>query len=124
MDGQADEPQPSREEAGQALARLWDSGKATVVQMKPKCCWVPQLDGDGDGGEGFMSQDGRNLDEEALCSDDDDDDAEIETENRILTCFDKVDRVKSRYKCKFKSGMVHMDHRDFFYSECKAEFEF
>ena len=68
--------------------------------------------------------DGRNLDAEELGSDDDDDDQEPETENRILTAFDKVDRVKSRYKCKFKNGVVHIDNRDFLFSECKAEFEF
>ena len=111
------------------MARLWDSGRAEVVASRET---LLQLDGPGtepppteeQGGAGSFMVDGRNLDAEELGTDDDDDDQEPETENRILTAWDKVDRVKSRYKCKFKNGVVHIDNRDFLFSECKAEFEF
>ena len=107
-----------------ALNRLWDSGRA-IVGMEPrggKCCWVPQLDGDAD--EGGIAEVNRHLDEEELGSEDDDiEEAPDHGNNEILTQFDKVDRTKNRYKCKFKHGMVHIK-QDYMYSECKAEFEF
>jgi len=73
---------------------------------------------------GSRTATGRNLDDEDLGSDDDDDDGEPDTNNLILTQFEKVDRVKNKYKCKFKYGVVHINGRNFCFNECKCEFEF
>jgi len=82
-----------------------------------------QVDGE-DGEVGVFTADGRNLDDEELGSDDDDDDEPPDTDNMVLTQFEKVDRVKQKYKCKFKYGMVQVNGREFCFQECKAEFDF
>jgi len=100
---------------------------------------IPQVDGDIEpidinfigGGEvdqapqtGSITAEGRDLEDENLGSEDDDDDGEPDTDDVVLCQFEKVDRVKTKYKCKFKYGIVEINGKEHAFSECKADFEF
>ncbi|KAF8893451.1 transcription factor IIA, alpha/beta subunit [Infundibulicybe gibba] len=71
-------------------------------------------------------------DEEAINSDLDDSDTEGEDgdeegaagETDIVFCtYDKVARVKNKWKCILKDGMIHVNGRDYLFAKCTGEFE-
>lgn len=71
-------------------------------------------------------------DDEAINSDLDDSDTEEEDENDeggsgdtdIVFCtYDKVARVKTKWKCILKDGIVHVNGKDYLFSKCTGEFE-
>jgi transcription initiation factor TFIIA large subunit len=71
-------------------------------------------------------------DPEAINSDLDDSDTEGEEEaeegaggeNDIVFCtYDKVARVKNKWKCILKDGMIHINGRDYLFAKCTGEFE-
>ncbi|KAJ7594472.1 transcription factor IIA alpha/beta subunit [Mycena floridula] len=71
-------------------------------------------------------------DEEAINSDLDDSESENEEENEdgaagesdIVFCtYDKVARVKNKWKCVLKDGMIHVNGRDYLFQKCTGEFE-
>ncbi|KAH7889091.1 transcription factor IIA alpha beta subunit [Phlebopus sp. FC_14] len=76
-----------------------------------------------------MSQPG---DSEAINSDLDDSDTEGEEEAEeggqgdtdIVFCtYDKVGRVKNKWKCILKDGMIHINGKDYLFAKCTGEFE-
>ncbi|KAJ7018820.1 transcription factor IIA alpha/beta subunit [Mycena alexandri] len=70
-------------------------------------------------------------DEEAINSDLDDSDTENEEdpedaapETDIVFCtYDKVARVKNKWKCVLKDGMIHTGGKDYLFQRCTGEFE-
>lgn len=74
-------------------------------------------------------------DDEEINSDLDDSDSDIEqngeeqatsgaTDGDIVFCtYDKVQRVKNKWKCVLKDGVIHMNGRDYLFSKCTGEFE-
>jgi transcription initiation factor TFIIA large subunit len=71
-------------------------------------------------------------DSEAINSDLDDSDTEGEEdaeegtvgETDIVFCtYDKVARVKNKWKCTLKDGMIHINGRDYLFAKCTGEFE-
>ncbi|XP_006460728.1 hypothetical protein AGABI2DRAFT_192339 [Agaricus bisporus var. bisporus H97] len=71
-------------------------------------------------------------DEEAINSDLDDSDTENEAEAEeggtgdtdIVFCtYDKVARVKNKWKCILKDGMIHVNGKDYLFAKCTGEFE-
>jgi len=71
-------------------------------------------------------------DSEAINSDLDDSDTGDEEEaddgaageTDIVFCtYDKVARVKNKWKCTLKDGMIHVNGRDYLFSKCTGEFE-
>ncbi|KAJ7066871.1 transcription factor IIA alpha/beta subunit [Mycena belliarum] len=72
-------------------------------------------------------------DPEAINSDLDDSDTETEDEaaddaggpeTDIVFCtYDKVARVKNKWKCVLKDGMVHSGGKDYLFTRCTGEFE-
>ncbi|KAM6502100.1 transcription factor IIA alpha/beta subunit [Amanita muscaria] len=71
-------------------------------------------------------------DSEAINSDLDDSDTEGEEEAEegtvgetdIVFCtYDKVARVKNKWKCILKDGMIHINGRDYLFAKCTGEFE-
>ncbi|KAF8629830.1 hypothetical protein AX15_003199 [Amanita polypyramis BW_CC] len=71
-------------------------------------------------------------DSEAINSDLDDSDTEGEEdaeegtvgETDIVFCtYDKVARVKNKWKCILKDGMIHINGRDYLFAKCTGEFE-
>lgn len=71
-------------------------------------------------------------DAEAINSDLDDSDTEAEEdaeeggqgETDIVFCtYDKVGRVKNKWKCLLKDGMIHINGKDYLFAKCTGEFE-
>ncbi|KAF5380220.1 hypothetical protein D9757_008243 [Collybiopsis confluens] len=71
-------------------------------------------------------------DSEAINSDLDDSDTADEEEadegavgeTDIVFCtYDKVARVKNKWKCILKDGMIHVNGKDYLFSKCTGEFE-
>ncbi|KAJ6576338.1 transcription factor IIA, alpha/beta subunit-domain-containing protein [Mycena sp. CBHHK59/15] len=71
------------------------------------------------------------VDSEAINSDLDDSDTEDEeledsagANSDIVFCtYDKVARVKSKWKCILKDGMIHANGKDYLFSRCTGEFD-
>ncbi|KAJ7126698.1 transcription factor IIA, alpha/beta subunit, partial [Mycena epipterygia] len=71
------------------------------------------------------------VNDEAINSDLDDSDTENEEdpedaapETDIVFCtYDKVARVKSKWKCVLKDGMIHTNGKDYLFQRCTGEFE-
>ncbi|KAI0268824.1 transcription factor IIA, alpha/beta subunit [Gloeopeniophorella convolvens] len=72
------------------------------------------------------------VDDEAINSDLDDSDSEGEEdpeeggpgESDIVFCtYDKVARVKNKWKCILKDGMIHINGKDYLFAKCTGEFE-
>ncbi|KAF7289916.1 Transcriptional factor IIA alpha/beta subunit [Mycena indigotica] len=72
------------------------------------------------------------VDPEAITSDLDDSDTENEEDkedaNAVVTdvvfcTYDKVARVKNKWKCVLKDGMIHTGGKDFLFARCTGEFE-
>jgi len=73
-----------------------------------------------------------NESEEAINSDLDDSETEGEDEQDevaaqdtdIVFCtYDKVARVKNKWKCTLKDGMIHIKGKDYLFAKCTGEFE-
>jgi len=71
-------------------------------------------------------------DEEAINSDLDDSDSDNDVEGEeggaadtdIVFCtYDKVARVKNKWKCILKDGMIHINGKDYLFAKCTGEFE-
>jgi transcription initiation factor TFIIA large subunit len=78
------------------------------------------------------STSGTSVDSEAINSDLDDSDTGDEEEadegavgeTDIVFCtYDKVARVKNKWKCILKDGMIHVNGKDYLFSKCTGEFE-
>ncbi|KAJ7287856.1 transcription factor IIA alpha/beta subunit [Mycena rebaudengoi] len=71
------------------------------------------------------------IDSEAINSDLDDSDTEDEElednaagNSDIVFCtYDKVARVKSKWKCILKDGMIHANGKDYLFTRCTGEFD-
>lgn len=71
-------------------------------------------------------------DSEEINSDLDDSDTDGEEEDQegalgetdIVFCtYDKVARVKNKWKCVLKDGMIHVNNKDYLFAKCTCEFE-
>ncbi|WVR06570.1 hypothetical protein IAU60_003602 [Kwoniella sp. DSM 27419] len=49
-----------------------------------------------------------------------DNDADIDI---VFCVYDKVQRVKNKWKTVFKDGMIHINGRDYLFAKCNGEFE-
>jgi transcription initiation factor TFIIA large subunit len=77
----------------------------------------------------------KDKDPEAIDSDLDDDDSDADEDDGggitaadgnqdIIFCtYDKVQRVKNKWKCVLKDGMIHVNGKDYLFSKCNGEFE-
>ncbi|KDQ07166.1 hypothetical protein BOTBODRAFT_149315 [Botryobasidium botryosum FD-172 SS1] len=69
---------------------------------------------------------GSDLDDDDSDEDDDVDGAGNSGEGAqdIVFCtYDKVQRVKNKWKCVLKDGMIHINGRDYLFAKCGGEFE-
>ncbi|THU91494.1 transcription factor IIA, alpha/beta subunit [Dendrothele bispora CBS 962.96] len=72
-------------------------------------------------------------DAEAINSDLDDSDIDDEDDEReegtgvdsdIVFCtYEKVTRVKNKWRCTFKDGIIHVNGKDYLFAKCNGEFE-
>ncbi|GBE80483.1 transcription factor IIA, alpha/beta subunit [Sparassis crispa] len=71
------------------------------------------------------------VDDEAINSDLDDSDSDGDDDREdaaavpdIVFCtYDKVARVKNKWKCILKDGMIHVNRKDYLFAKCTCEFE-
>ncbi|TFK25202.1 transcription factor IIA, alpha/beta subunit [Coprinopsis marcescibilis] len=72
------------------------------------------------------------VDSEAINSDLDDSDTDNEEEadeggsadaDIVFCTYDKVARVKNKWKCTLKDGMIHVNGKDYLFAKCGGEFE-
>lgn len=93
---------------------------------------LPQPAGNGGAGASGSGSRDDDEDDEAINSDLDDSDSDNETEDitgagadtDIVFCtYDKVARVKNKWKCILKDGMIHINGKDYLFAKCTGEFE-
>jgi len=127
--------QASREMEGGGLMLPLSQIPNTVVPKKRKASTVdaaqsiPQLDGRGDSDEDDKT--GIIDDEDAINSDLDDPDDNVvdETEDddnqgEVMVCtYDKVQRVKNKWKCTLKDGVLTTGGREYVFHKATGEFE-
>jgi len=41
----------------------------------------------------------------------------------VFCTYDKVARVKNKWKCILKDGMIHINGKDYLFAKCTGEFE-
>lgn len=98
--------------------------------------------GASDGAAGTKKEDGndedaaagqkrkRISDDDEIGSDlDDSDDEDLDggadgdNDDMVLCLYDKVQRVKNKWKCVLKDGVASIDGRDYLFAKCNGEFE-
>lgn len=55
--------------------------------------------------------------------DDDEDDENAKVDHLILCQYEKVSRIKNKWKCVLKDGVVNMNGKDYVFRSCNGEFE-
>jgi hypothetical protein len=70
-------------------------------------------DDDDDGDDGL----GSDLDEES------DEDEDQEMQDLILCQYEKVNRIKNKWKCVFRDGIIHVDGKDYLFNKATTEFD-
>lgn len=56
--------------------------------------------------------------------DDDDDDNDLDSNDDIVLClYDKVQRVKNKWRMQLKDGIISINNKDYLFSKCSGEFE-
>ncbi|GAB7364702.1 hypothetical protein MBLNU230_g5502t1 [Neophaeotheca triangularis] len=90
---------------------------------------IPQLDGDADGdGNGDVKDED---DEDAINSDLDDSDDDQgpagedddDMGDSVLCTYDKVQRVKNKWKCTLKDGVLYTGGKEYLFHKAQGEFE-
>ncbi|MDI1490337.1 MAG: hypothetical protein OHK93_001537 [Ramalina farinacea] len=140
---QADQMSRAREGGG-LMMPVSEQPKAPKRKLEPtaesraeasKMPRLPQLDGVDDDEEDSKAKIKDELfgdeDEDAINSDlDDPDDNEIEEENDdgkptqvILCTYDKVQRVKTKWKCTLRDGVLNSGGKEYVFSKANGEFE-
>ncbi|EAU91078.2 hypothetical protein CC1G_03246 [Coprinopsis cinerea okayama7 len=63
------------------------------------------------------------LDDSDTDNDDDGDEGGAGESDIVFCTYDKVARVKTKWKCVLKEGMIHVNGKDYLFSKCTGEFE-
>jgi transcription initiation factor TFIIA large subunit len=69
--------------------------------------------GDGDG-EAINSD----LDDSDTDGEDNEDEIAIGAADIVFCTYDKVARVKNKWKCVLKDGMIHINGKDYLFAKC------
>ncbi|KAG9084097.1 hypothetical protein FRC06_004209 [Ceratobasidium sp. 370] len=102
----------------------------------PSRVGMPQLDGSSEIDPASPPlqtlDDGRGTEEIGSDLDDSDDSDADDVENDgaggeagdyVFCTYDKVQRVKNKWKCVLKDGMIHVNGKDYLFMKCNGEFE-
>ncbi|TPX64213.1 hypothetical protein SpCBS45565_g06070 [Spizellomyces sp. 'palustris'] len=119
---------PSQREIDELVQRLWQErhraeGEGAEVQGRGKGKQrIRQLDGVDDDDDEEDEDDN----EDGIGSDLDDEDSEDETADvsHIILCqYEKVNRVKNKWKCTLKDGIITVNGRDYVFNKAQGDFE-
>ncbi|KAE9394270.1 hypothetical protein BT96DRAFT_958845 [Gymnopus androsaceus JB14] len=109
-----------------------DDESATPPPFAPRSSHPSLPQPQASAGSSARASTSASADSEAINSDLDDSDTGDEEEaddgaageSDIVFCtYDKVARVKNKWKCILKDGMIHVNGRDYLFSKCTGEFE-
>lgn len=85
---------------------------------------LSQADGGNDDGELFNGSDDINSDLDDDLDSENSDDEDIDQEGQIMLClYDKVQRVKNKWKCNLKEGVANINGRDYVFQRATGESE-
>lgn len=79
-----------------------------------------QQDTSGSAGDEAINSD---LDDSDEGEDEEADEGTTHDADIVFCTYDKVARVKNKWKCILKDGMVHVNGKDYLFSKCTGEFE-
>lgn len=83
-----------------------------------------QLDGNGDDDDDEFDEDAINSDLDDPEDERDDDDEEDEASGWIMLClYDKVQRVKNKWKCTLKDGVLTVNGKEYVFHKANGEYE-
>ncbi|EEQ40844.1 Transcription factor IIA, alpha/beta subunit family protein [Clavispora lusitaniae] len=106
-----------------------DSSKAKETMNKLKSINLKQTDGasnddDDDDDDIFNDSDDINSDLDDELDSEKSDDEDADQEGQIMLClYDKVQRVKNKWKCNLKEGIANIEGRDFVFQRATGESE-
>ncbi|KAK0213141.1 transcription factor IIA alpha/beta subunit [Desarmillaria ectypa] len=63
------------------------------------------------------------LDDSDTEAEDDAEDGNVGDTDIVFCTYDKVARVKNKWKCILKDGMIHINGKDYLFQKCTGEFE-
>ncbi|KAK1217286.1 transcription factor IIA subunit alpha [Marasmius sp. AFHP31] len=63
------------------------------------------------------------LDDSDEGEDDEVEEGTVHDADIVFCTYDKVARVKNKWKCILKDGMIHVNNKDYLFSKCTGEFE-
>ncbi|KAJ3380685.1 transcription factor IIA subunit alpha [Lobulomyces angularis] len=87
---------------------------------------IKQLDGNEDGDDDSDEDEEEDLDQNLgsdLDDSDDSDDSAQPVDHLILCQYEKVTRIKTKWKCVLKDGIVNVNGRDFLFNKANGDFE-
>lgn len=119
-------PKVNQTDGAFELTLEMDSSKAksTMDNLKHK---LKQTDGAGDDDDDddiFNDSDDINSDLDDELDSEKSDDEDADQEGQIMLClYDKVQRVKNKWKCNLKEGVANIDGRDFVFQRATGESE-
>jgi len=83
---------------------------------------ISQVDGEDDDDDDDLNYDD-NINSDLDDDDDDDNDDENETEHLILCQYEKVTRIKNKWKCSLKDGIINVNGKDYLFQKATGDFE-
>lgn len=83
---------------------------------------ISQVDGEDDDDEDELNSDD-NINSDLDDDDDDDNDDENETDHLILCQYEKVTRIKNKWKCSLKDGIINVNGKDYLFQKATGDFE-
>jgi len=85
---------------------------------------IAQVDGEDEDDEDDLNYDNDdNINSDLDDDDDDNDDEENETEHLILCQYEKVTRIKNKWKCSLKDGIINVNGKDYLFQKATGDFE-
>jgi len=91
-------------------------------EVKDKGKKIAQVDGEDDDDDDDLNYDD-NINSDLDDDDDDDNDDENETEHLILCQYEKVTRIKNKWKCSLKDGIINVNGKDYLFQKATGDFE-
>lgn len=124
-------PKVNQSDGAFELTLEMDSTNANVASIKGlESRLRSQADGAGDGDDDededdiFNDSDDINSDLDDELDSEKSDDDDVDQEGRIMLClYDKVQRVKNKWKCSLKEGIANIEGRDFVFQRATGESE-
>jgi len=84
---------------------------------------ISQVDGEEDDDEDDDDNYDDNINSDLDDDDDDDENDENDPEHLILCQYEKVTRIKNKWKCSLKDGIINVNGKDYLFQKATGDFE-